>query len=122
MPQDEPQGPGRRIPRSQVAGWKPPPIFLAHGGADIISPLEHSVLMYLALKRAGIPTELHVYAGAAHDFDVRKLDHPCSTWTARCMDWLRSQGFLGPSRDEENGPVTSELKGGQAAEVTLKAK
>jgi acetyl esterase/lipase len=85
--------PGLRVPA------KTPPIFLAHGGADIISPPEHSVFLYLALRRAGIPTELHVYAGAAHDFGVRKLDHPCSTWTARCMDWLRSQGFLGPSRE-----------------------
>jgi acetyl esterase/lipase len=80
--------PGLRIP----AGT--PPIFLAHGGDDIISPPEHSVLMYLALKRAGVPTELHVYATAAHDFGVRKSDHPCSTWTEACATWLRHQGFL----------------------------
>jgi acetyl esterase/lipase len=85
--------PGLRIP----AGT--PPIFLAHGGADIISPPEHSVFMYLALKRAGIPAELHIYAGAAHDFGVRRLDHPCATWTARCLDWLANQGFL--KRDSE---------------------
>jgi acetyl esterase/lipase len=71
-----------------------PPVFLAHGGADIISPPEHSVLMYLALKKAGIPAELHVYAGAAHDFGVRPSDHPCSTWTQACVHWLRQQGFL----------------------------
>jgi acetyl esterase/lipase len=80
--------PGLRIPANT------PPIFLAHGGADIISPPEHSVLMYLALKRAGIPAELHIYAGAAHDFGVRKVDNPCSTWTERCIDWLRNQGLL----------------------------
>jgi acetyl esterase/lipase len=85
--------PGLRVPA------KTPPIFLAHGGADIISPPQHSVLLYLALKRAGIPAELHVYAGAAHDFGVRKLDHPCSTWTARCIDWLGNQGFLKPSSE-----------------------
>lgn len=73
-----------------------PPVFLAHGGADIISPPEHSVLMYLALKKAGIPAELHIYATAAHDFGVRPSDHPCSTWTAACADWLRHQGFLKP--------------------------
>jgi acetyl esterase/lipase len=80
--------PGLHIPA------KTPPIFLVHGGSDIISPPEHSVVMYLALRRAGVPAELHVYAGAAHDFGVRKVDHPCSTWTDRCLDWLRSQGFL----------------------------
>jgi len=73
-----------------------PPIFLAHGGDDIISPPEHSVLMYLALKKAGIPAELHIYAMAAHDFGVRPSDHPCSTWTHACATWLRHQGFLKP--------------------------
>lgn len=80
--------PGLRIPADT------PPIFLAHGGADIISPPEHSVLMYLALKRAKVPAELHIYAGAAHDFGVRKVDHPCSKWTESCIDWLRNQGFI----------------------------
>ena len=82
--------PGLRIPPGT------PPIFLAHGGADIISPPEHSVLMYLALKKAGIPAELHIYATAAHDFGVRPSNHPCSTWTLACATWLRHQGFLKP--------------------------
>ncbi len=71
-----------------------PPIFLVHGGADIISPPEHSVLFYLALRKAGVPAELHVCATAAHDFGVRPVDHPCSTWTQACANWLRHQGFL----------------------------
>jgi acetyl esterase/lipase len=73
-----------------------PPVFLAHGGDDIISPPEHSVLMYLALRRAGIPAELHIYATAAHDFGVRPSEHPCSTWTQSCANWLRQQEFLKP--------------------------
>ena len=83
--------PGLRIPTGT------PPVFLAHGGDDIVSPPEHSVLMYLALKRAGVPAELHIYATAAHDFGVRKSDHPCSTWTESCASWLRHQGFLKPT-------------------------
>ena len=70
-----------------------PPVFLVHGGADIISPPEHSVVMYLALKQAGIPAELHIYANTAHDFGVRRSDHPYSTWTDSCVAWLRQQGF-----------------------------
>jgi acetyl esterase/lipase len=80
--------PGLRIP----AGT--PPIFLVHGGDDIISNPDHSVVTYLALKRAGVPAELHVYATAAHDFGVRPSDHPCSTWTQACAAWLRHQGLL----------------------------
>jgi acetyl esterase/lipase len=73
-----------------------PPVFLAHGGDDIVSPPEHSVVMYLALKRAGVPAELHIYATATHDFGVRKSDHPYSTWTESCANWLRHQGLLTP--------------------------
>jgi len=82
--------PGLRIPTGT------PPIFLAHGGDDIISNPDHSVVMYLALKRAGVRAELHIYATAAHDFGVRASDHPCSTWTQSCANWLRHQGFLKP--------------------------
>jgi acetyl esterase/lipase len=71
-----------------------PPMFLAHGGADIISSPEHSVITYLALRRARVPAELHIYAGAAHDFGVRPSAQPCSRWTQACADWLRQQGFL----------------------------
>jgi acetyl esterase/lipase len=81
--------PGLSIPA------RTPPVFLAHGGEDIISGPDHSVVMYLALRRAGVPAELHIYAGAAHDFGVRPSDHPCSTWTKSCAHWLRHQGLLG---------------------------
>jgi acetyl esterase/lipase len=79
---------GLRIPKGT------PPVFLAHGGDDPISSPENSVLLYLALRRAGVSAELHVYATATHDFGVRRSDRPCSTWTQSCADWLRQQGFL----------------------------
>jgi len=80
--------PGLRIPA------KTPPIFLVHGGQDIISPPEHSVVMYSALRRAGIAAELHIYATATHDFGVRPSDQPCSNWTGACAQWMRREGFL----------------------------
>jgi acetyl esterase/lipase len=82
--------PGLRVPPGT------PPIFLAHGGEDIVSPPEHSVVMYQALRRAGIPAELHIYAGAAHDFGVRKSDQPCSTWTEAAEKWMKQMGVLKP--------------------------
>jgi len=71
-----------------------PPFFLVHGGADIVSEPENSVVMYLALRKGGIPAELHIYAGAAHDFGVRKSDRPYATWTDSCVHWLRHYQFL----------------------------
>jgi acetyl esterase/lipase len=65
-----------------------PPVFLAHGGDDPISSPENSVVLYQALKRAGVPAELHIYAGATHDFGVRASDRPCSSWTQSCARWL----------------------------------
>jgi acetyl esterase/lipase len=82
--------PGLHIPTGT------PPIFLAHGGEDIISSPDHSLILYQALKRAGVPTELHIYATATHDFGVRPSGQPCSTWTQSCTHWLRHQGFLPP--------------------------
>ena len=86
--------PGLSIPKET------PPVFLVHGGSDLISPPEHSVMMYLALKRAGIPAELHVYANTAHDFAIRPGDRPFSTWPQSCAAWLRQQGFLATDRVE----------------------
>ena len=80
-----------------VAGT--PPVFLVHGGKDLISPPEHSVMMYLALKRAGVSAELHIYADTAHDFGVRESNRPYSAWMASCAAWLHDQGFL-PRKDK----------------------
>lgn len=80
--------PGLRVPEGT------PPIFLAHGGEDIISSPENSVFMYLALRRAGVPAELHVYAGTAHDFGVRPSDRPYGSWTESLARWLRDRGLL----------------------------
>ncbi len=79
-------------PEIRVTG-KTPPTFFAHAGDDPISP-ENSIAMYLALKEAKVPAELHVYAGGGHGFGLRKSEFPCSTWPARCESWLRTQGWL----------------------------
>jgi len=72
-----------------------PPVLLVHASDDTVAGAEHSVTMYLALKRAGVPAELHVYASGGHGFGVRKSSHPCSSWPERCTAWLRDRGVLG---------------------------
>jgi acetyl esterase/lipase len=51
--------------------------------------------MFLAMKKAGVPCELHVYASGGHGFGLRASDNPCSTWPARCEAWMRGRGLLG---------------------------
>jgi acetyl esterase/lipase len=83
--------PGIRIPADT------PPVFLAHASDDKESyggsDSANSVVMYLALKRAGVPTELHVYATGDHDFGVRQNEKLPSSWTGLCLNWLRSLGL-----------------------------
>jgi acetyl esterase/lipase len=78
-----------------------PPIFLAHASDDKESYggslSENSAIMYLALKRAGVPTELHIYATGDHDFGVRQNEKLPSSWPQLCVKWLRSQHLLTPS-------------------------
>ncbi len=70
-----------------------PPILLAHSSDDKISSPEHSLFMYLALQRAGVRSELHIYATGDHDFGVRQNDKLPSSWTQLCLSWLSSEGF-----------------------------
>jgi acetyl esterase/lipase len=70
-----------------------PPMFLVHAGDDGV-PVQNSVQMYLALRRAGVPAELHVYASGGHGYGLRKTSQPCTTWPDRCADWLRQRGLL----------------------------
>ena len=76
-----------------------PPVLLAHSSDDKISDSEHSVIMYLALKRAGVPAELHVFGSGDHDFGVRQNDKLPSIWTLLCVRWLRSLELLTPGHD-----------------------
>jgi acetyl esterase/lipase len=55
-------------PLSHVSPGFPPTFFL-HGGADRIVVPSASVVMYDALRSAGVATDLHLYAGQAHAFD-----------------------------------------------------
>ena len=82
-----------------------PPIFLVHASDDTMAGAENSVVMYLALKRANVATELHVYAHGEHGFGVRKSPLPCSTWTDRCVAWLQDQGMLGTSAEADANRV-----------------
>lgn len=69
-----------------------PPVLLIHASDDTVAGSEHSAQMYLALKRAGVPAELHIYGKGGHGFGVRKS--PAAGWKRALMDWLRNMGFL----------------------------
>jgi acetyl esterase/lipase len=71
-----------------------PPAFLVASSADTVVPAENSVLFYLALRKAKVPAELHVYEKGNHGFGLAQNDPVVGTWTARCADWLRLHKFI----------------------------
>ena len=73
-----------------------PPMFLAHAADDPV-PAANSVVLFQALRRAGVSAELHVFASGGHGFGLRPSKHTSSTWPRLCADWMRAQGLLKPS-------------------------
>jgi len=71
-----------------------PPAFLFHTNADTGVPAENSVLFYLALRKAGVPAEIHIYETGRHGVGLAPKDPVLSTWTGRLADWLRTRGLL----------------------------
>jgi acetyl esterase/lipase len=71
-----------------------PPCFLVHTGEDKAVPPENSLLFYKALRKAGVPAELHVYERGPHGFGLGKADPSLTTWPGLCVAWLRKHNFL----------------------------
>lgn len=71
-----------------------PPVFLFHTNADAAVPAENSVLFYLALRRARVPAELHIYERGPHGVGLAWSDAVLSSWPARLADWMRIRGLL----------------------------
>lgn len=72
-----------------------PPAFLSVSHDD--RGVEQTVLLYLALKRAGVAAEMHVWAEGGHGYGIRPSNFPHSTWPARAADWLKVRGLLKPA-------------------------
>jgi acetyl esterase/lipase len=70
-----------------------PPCFLMHSNEDRV-PAEHSVEFYLALRKAKVPAELHVYEKGPHGYGLGLKDPVLKSWPERLTDWLRVRGML----------------------------
>ena len=71
-----------------------PATFLVHTMTDPAVPVENSLLFITALRKAGVPFEVHLYERGPHGFGLGKKDPILATWTDRCADWLRLHGFI----------------------------
>lgn len=73
---------------------KTPPTFLFHTYDDATVPMENSLAFFTALRKAGVPAELHVYEHGQHGVGLAKDDPVLTTWTMLLENWFRVRGLL----------------------------
>jgi acetyl esterase/lipase len=71
-----------------------PPTFLFTTDEDTGVPTENSVQFYLALRRAGVPAELHIYQHGQHGLGLAAGHPGTANWPAQCVDWMRGLKML----------------------------
>src|SRR5439155_13856563 len=73
-----------------------PPTFMVMAEDDPVK-VENVLYYALALKRAKIPVELHVYPRGGHGYGLRaQAEMSVTTWPARVREWMESSGWLRP--------------------------
>jgi acetyl esterase/lipase len=71
-----------------------PQTFIFQTNEDTVVPAENSLHYFLALRRAGVPAEMHVFEKGAHGVGLA-LDNPAlSPWSALLATWLRGRNLI----------------------------
>ena len=71
-----------------------PPTFIYQTNADTTVPAENSVAYYLALRKAGVPAELHIFRNGPHGTGLGLTNPALAEWPQLLANWLRASGFL----------------------------
>ncbi|MGB9122608.1 MAG: alpha/beta hydrolase [Candidatus Angelobacter sp.] len=71
-----------------------PPTFLLQAEDDHVDNVNDSLAYYIALKKAGVPVEMHLYAQGGHAFGLRRTKFPITGWPQLVETWLRTVGVI----------------------------
>ncbi len=71
-----------------------PPTFIFHTTNDNGVPVENSVRFYLALRKAKVPVEMHLFENGPHGVGMALSDPALGAWPGLLMNWLRARGLL----------------------------
>jgi acetyl esterase/lipase len=72
---------------------KTPPTFIVITQDDPVR-VENAYAYSLALKKAKVPVELHIYPDGGHGYGLRKTEKRVTTWPDRVSDWLHDSQWL----------------------------
>lgn len=71
-----------------------PPTFIFQTNEDTTVPAENSIYYFLALRKAGIPAEMHVFEKGAHGVGLA-MDNPAlSDWSKLLRNWLSVHALI----------------------------
>jgi acetyl esterase/lipase len=70
-----------------------PPTLLVQAEDDGVDGVQQSLVYYAALKQAGVPVEMHLYAQGGHAFGLRSSKLPISHWPELVTQWLGTIGM-----------------------------
>ena len=71
-----------------------PPTFLLQAENDPVDNVNNSLVYYLALKNAGVPVEMHLYAQGGHGFGLRRTKFPITEWPQLVETSLGTIGMI----------------------------
>jgi dipeptidyl aminopeptidase/acylaminoacyl peptidase len=71
-----------------------PPTFLVQAEDDYVDGVNQSLVYYIALKNAGVPVEMHLYAQGGHAFGLRRTKLPITAWPELVETWLGAIGMI----------------------------
>jgi acetyl esterase/lipase len=71
-----------------------PPTFLVQAEDDNVDSVYDSLAYYIALKKAGVPAEMHLYAHGGHAFGLRRTKFPITGWPQLVDTWLGTIGMI----------------------------
>lgn len=71
-----------------------PPTFLLQAEDDDVDSVNDSLAYYIALKKAGVPVEMHLYAQGGHAFGLRRTKFPITAWPQLVEAWLATIGLI----------------------------
>jgi acetyl esterase/lipase len=71
-----------------------PPTFLLQAENDPVDNVNNSLVYFVALKKAGIPVEMHLFAEGGHGFGLRRTALPITRWPELVETWLKTIGMI----------------------------
>ena len=71
-----------------------PPTFLVSTWEDTAVPCENSIQFYLALRKAKVPAELHIFDKGGHGLGLGRDGLAMSNWPMLCAEWFRARGLI----------------------------